>query len=162
MMIRTAGLRTLSAALAALAGASLLPAFVVAQTPPPPPTAGYTEAQATRGERVYQKSCLECHERYEYTGPDFRVKWNGRVAFDLVELIRSTMPDENAGSLPTQEYVDVVAYMFKLNGVVAGRAVLPTDDAELKRLRISLPANNRTPAPAPSPSSFHRRGQTTP
>jgi mono/diheme cytochrome c family protein len=99
----------------------------------------YTADQAARGEKVYANVCVECHEKLEYTGPEFRAKWNDRPAFELFDLVRSTMPDENPGTLPLQDYADVVAYMMKLNGVPPGKTPLPVDADALKKLRIVIP-----------------------
>ena len=105
----------------------------------------FTETQATRGEAVYQKVCIECHEKLEYTGADFRSKWNNKPVFDLFDLLRSTMPDENPGTLSAQEYIDVVGYMMKLNGVPVGTTPLPTDPALLKKIKIELPGGAAAP-----------------
>ena len=120
-----------------------------AQSTPPAKPSLFTEAQATRGEAVYQRVCIECHEKLEYTGSDFRTKWNNKPVFDLFDLLRSTMPDENPGTLSNQEYVDVVGYMMKLNGVRAGASPLPTDPAALKKIKIEIPG-----APKPKPAAF--------
>ncbi len=111
-------------------------------TPPEKPasTGVYTEAQAQRGETAYNTSCLECHSAKAYTGDDFKLAWVSRRAFDLFDRISSTMPDDNPGILPRQDYVDIVAYMFSLNGYPKGGDELPADDDGLKRVRIdSLP-----------------------
>jgi mono/diheme cytochrome c family protein len=106
---------------------------------PPAPPSLYTAEQATRGEKVYANVCVECHEKLEYTGPEFRAKWNNRPVFELFDLLRTTMPDENPGTLTAQEYADVVGYMMKLNGVVPGKTALPVTDEALKKLKIVIP-----------------------
>ncbi|MCG8468502.1 MAG: cytochrome c [Gemmatimonadetes bacterium] len=83
----------------------------------------YSEAQATRGEDVYWNVCSECHVEDDFAGP-FMQSWSGASIKDLFEEIRGTMPEDNPGGLPEAQYVDVVAYMFKLNG-------MPTGDADL-------------------------------
>ena len=112
-----------------------------AATPPADPVT-YTEEQAGRGEAVFTRVCLECHARKEMANPDFRVKWNGRTMFDLVDRIRQSMPESNPGGLPRNEYVDVAAYLAKLNGLAAGSAELPDDDALLKKQLLTLPSGN--------------------
>ena len=103
----------------------------------------YTAEQASRGEQVYRRICVECHETLEYTGSEFRAKWNGRPAFELFDLIRSTMPEEAPGSLTAQQYADVLAYMMKLNAVAPGQTPLPTDTDALKKLKLDIPAPRR-------------------
>lgn len=113
-----------------------------AQQPAPPAGAvpvTYTGEQAARGEAVFTRVCLECHARKEMANPDFRVKWNGRTMFDLVDRIRNSMPESNPGGLPRAEYIDVAAYLAKLNGLAAGSAELPDDDAVLKTQVLTLP-----------------------
>ena len=109
----------------------------------PPAASLYTAAQATRGEQVYRRVCVECHETLEYTGSEFRAKWNGRPAFELFDLLRTTMPEETPGSLTAQQYADVLAYMMKLNAVAPGPAAMPTDDETLKRIKLDIPAPRR-------------------
>jgi S-disulfanyl-L-cysteine oxidoreductase SoxD len=96
----------------------------------------YTEAQAARGESTYRASCTSCHATSAYVGDAFVRAWAGRTAFDLFELIRTTMPNDNPGRLSRQEYADIVAYMFKLNRFPPGERPLPTDDEGLKQVRI--------------------------
>jgi mono/diheme cytochrome c family protein len=108
-----------------------------------PPASLYTAEQATRGEQVYRRICIECHETLEYTGSEFRAKWNGRPAFELFDLVRSTMPEETPGSLSAQEYADVLAYMMKLNAVAPGAAPMPTNSDALKKLKLDIPAPRR-------------------
>jgi mono/diheme cytochrome c family protein len=114
------------------------------QKAPPPKVAStssgvYTAGQASRGEQTYMSICVACHPAGTYTAPVFRDKWNGVPVADLVGLIRETMPKTDPGSLAPEEYVDVVAYMLKINGAPAGKSELPVDDKALKKIRISMP-----------------------
>jgi mono/diheme cytochrome c family protein len=123
-------------------------ATVHAQQPPPASTPAphgvYTEAQATRGEVTYRANCTSCHATSAHTGKAFIGAWESRTAFDLFELIRTTMPIDNPGRLSREQYVDVVAYLFKLNRLPAGNRPLPADDEGLKQIRIDA-----TPTPTP-------------
>ena len=113
-------------------------------TPAAPSTpVTYTEEQAGRGAGVFTTVCVECHVRKDMSNADFRVKWNGRTAFDLFELIRTTMPDGSPGSLERAQYVDVVAYIAKLNGVTAGTAALADDDTAMKKQTLPLPPQHQ-------------------
>ncbi len=133
------------------AGIALVVAFMLAgritfsQTPAPPPASSvtYTEEQAGRGGIVFGRVCIDCHSRKDMSNPDFRVKWNGRTAFDFFDRVRSTMPESDPGSLARAEYLDVTAYVAKLNGLAAGTAALPDDDAALKKLTLSLPPQHQ-------------------
>jgi mono/diheme cytochrome c family protein len=102
-------------------------------------TGVYTAAQATRGENAYKVNCVSCHATSDYTGETFQLSWLTRTAFDIFDVIRSQMPEDNPGILARQEYVDIVAYIFSLNKYPAGSADLPGDDAALKKVRIDAP-----------------------
>jgi mono/diheme cytochrome c family protein len=104
----------------------------------------YTEVQAARGEGTYRANCTSCHATSAHAGDAFVRAWDGRTAFDLFELIRTTMPIDNPGRLSRQDYADIVAYLFKLNRLPSGDRTLPADDEGLKQVRIEVKA---TPAP---------------
>ena len=96
----------------------------------------YTDEQAERGEAAFRARCAGCHVSSQFRGEAFRLQWEGRTAFDLVDQIRATMPYDDPGGLSTAQYVDVVAYLLRLNSYAEGKEELPTDDARLKELRI--------------------------
>jgi hypothetical protein len=48
------------------------------------------------------------------------------------------MPQDNPGGLTRQQYLDVVLYLYKLNGAAAGDQELPPDDEAMKGTRIRL------------------------
>jgi mono/diheme cytochrome c family protein len=99
----------------------------------------FSEQQAARGEGAYKTSCQSCHAKTEYTGDKFKVAWVSKSAYDIFDVIRSQMPEDNPGSLERQEYVDVVAYIFSLNAYPAGSAELPADDDGLRKVKIDNP-----------------------
>ena len=129
------------------------PIIVRAQSAPPPSKLdsaellGYNEEQAARGDKVFSQLCINCHTRRDMSGADFRLKWNGQTAYDLFDLVRTTMPDSAPGSLSHDSYVDVTAYMMKLNGIRAGVTSLPIDSL-LRHIKLDIPA----PAPPSSAS----------
>jgi mono/diheme cytochrome c family protein len=92
--------------------------------------------QVTRGRAGHRTNCGNCHGAEAYTGEAFETAWKGRTVFELYDLIKSTMPDDNPGQLPTQEYVDIIAYILNLNGYPTGDAELPPDENELKKIKI--------------------------
>jgi len=97
----------------------------------------YTQEQAERGAAVFEKTCLSCHQPGEFGDGAYMDGWSGQTAHDMIELIRATMPQDNPGSLKRKEYVDVVAYLFRLNGLPAGDAEM--DVNSLKQIRIEGP-----------------------
>jgi mono/diheme cytochrome c family protein len=96
----------------------------------------YTPEQAARGEKTYRARCTRCHAPTAYTGEEFTRVWEARTAFELFDLLSTTMPDDAPGALKPEEYVDVVAYIFRLNGLPAGKQPLPVDPEALKQVRI--------------------------
>lgn len=98
----------------------------------------FTEEQAQRGDAEHQTNCESCHSTEKYTGEAFVKNWVGRTAFDLFDQLRTTMPDDNPGGLSAQQYTDIVAFIFKANGLPAGAAPLPADPEAMRSIRIEL------------------------
>lgn len=102
----------------------------------------FSAAQAARGEEIFRAVCSQCHARTMFSDMVFRRTWTGRSVFELFDLLSSTMPYDNPGGLPRREYLDVLAYIFSLNGYPAGAADLPGDAERLKRIVIDAPADS--------------------
>jgi mono/diheme cytochrome c family protein len=98
----------------------------------------YTEAQAERGLAVFKSVCAECHEMQDFTNTDFRTEWDGNSLYELFESIRTTMPDENPGTLAREQYVDVVTYLLKLNALPPGPAEFTADSASASAAILKL------------------------
>lgn len=127
-------------------------------TATPPRTSAdssYTSEQAERGAQVFIRVCVECHERLEMSNDDFRLKWEGQTTFDLFKNIATTMPDSDPGSLPRGDYVDVTAYILKLNGVPTGPVELAGDSASMSMAKLRLP-----PAPTGMPADTVKKDTT--
>jgi len=92
----------------------------------------YTEAQARRGEAVYDKVCVECHTLTEFTERPFLFAWEGTSVGQLYTYVAENMPDDGPGSLPAGDYLDAMAYILEMNGYPAGEEEL-TDDLERMR-----------------------------
>lgn len=127
-----------------LLGAGALVAPLAAQQSDKTTLAGvYTAAQARSGATVFQTVCSDCHAVVRFQDSTFLSGWRGRSVRDLFESIRTQMPQDNPGGLRRQEYADVLAYIFELNGLTPGDSALPSDDAGLRRIRIET----KVPAP---------------
>jgi len=98
----------------------------------------YTDQQAARGESIYRTMCLACHDDSDHTGATFKQNWDTRTAFDLFEIIRTTMPNDDPGRLPREDYASIVAYLFKVNKMPSGRKPLPVDSTGLKQIVIAV------------------------
>jgi mono/diheme cytochrome c family protein len=95
----------------------------------------YSEAQAVRGDKAYTARCALCHKAEQFTGA-FLDGWDGQTVSGLFEMIRTSMPEEDPGSLARQEYADIVAFLLKKNGLPAGPRELPSASSDLKRIII--------------------------
>lgn len=104
----------------------------------------YTEEQAARGEQVYAKSCGQCHgdslggveSAPALTGPSFYGNWEGETLNALFERIRTTMPQDNPGSLSRAQNADIVAHMLRVGGYPAGRAELEGQAGTLSQIKV--------------------------
>ncbi len=104
----------------------------------------YTEAQAQRGQPLYNQLCASCHgdrlsgaeEAPDLAGGAFLASWNGATANDLFERIRVSMPQNRPGSLSRQQNVDVVVFIFRANQFPAGKTELASAAEQLKQIRF--------------------------
>src|SRR5688500_2385799 len=76
----------------------------------------YTAAQAARGEETYTNICVACPPAGTYTTAAFREKWHSKPLSELFALVSETMPKQEPASLTPKEYVEVLAYLLKING----------------------------------------------
>ena len=117
------------------AGLALLGAVALAAQPTRSVWDGvYTEAQAKRGEALYNEHCLRCHGpelmgaadiASPLTGPTFNGNWNGVPLGQMLDRVRLTMPQDKPESLSRQQSADVLSYIFSYNKFPAGKTELP-------------------------------------
>jgi len=125
------------AGLAALAGGLLgiTMTVVAAQAPFRSVKDGvYTAAQATRGRAVYDEKCTGCHANKMW-GQD----WPEKSLFDVYDVVKNFMPEDNPGSLTAAQTRDVVAYILQNNKLPVGRTELPEAEADLKQIKLAQP-----------------------
>ena len=104
----------------------------------------FGEAQARRGQQVYQRACAACHldslqgdaVSPPLVGSPFMARFAGQSAHEMVQNLRSSMPQNAPDSLGDRAYIDLVAYLLQANGSPAGALELPLDVAELERITI--------------------------
>jgi mono/diheme cytochrome c family protein len=111
----------------------------------------YLDAQADRGQAQYERSCAACHhsdlqgdsgeEIPALADEAFIARWTGKTVGDLFEKISRSMPAANPGSLGTQQYVDIVAYLLQANKFPSGREELGGSAAELGRIVFAKAAD---------------------
>jgi mono/diheme cytochrome c family protein len=149
-------------AVSALASAAVFSACAGGAAPPagdPPESAApaatptsvvdgvYTQAQAARGREVFLASCLECHTTRDFRGETFFLSWAGTTVGRFVNSLVETMPEDNPGGLPVQDYLDVTAYVLELNGYPVGSGELEDRPERLAAIRIERPTTGAEAAP---------------
>ena len=92
--------------------------------------------QVEKGNELFDTACLYCHQPEQFIGAGFIDAWSGRPVDALLEQIRTTMPQDNPGKLKKSEYVALIAYLFKRNGLPEGESDMPTSSRQLKQIRI--------------------------
>ena len=105
----------------------------------------FTEAQASRGEAAYRRSCASCHKEDllgggtapALAGDAFFRRWNESTLDDVVETMRSSMPQEAPNSLDAHVYVDITTYLLKASGSPTGSVELTADRDRLKLVRVT-------------------------
>lgn len=97
----------------------------------------YTVEQAERGGALNKEVCANCHADDWFTG-NLLQSWSGASVEALFELIRTTMPQDRPGALKRQEYADLLAYIFSLNGIPAGEEELSGKKEVLAKIIINI------------------------
>ena len=154
--------------------ASLLLATLLA-LPVSAPAAEATDTQLARGKAAYARVCIACHgaslEGGQFgpalQGPAFQALWRGRTPLEFAERVRTTMPPRGLGSVSSQAYADIEAYIRQANNLpvsgegARGPAVAEASMGAAVPVGAAAPANQRgeggEPLSAPGP-----RGDTGP
>jgi hypothetical protein len=84
----------------------------------------YTTAQAVRGQTAFQTRCTNCHDTARFTGEGFVAVWSGQPLSAIYEVMSTTMPEDNPGSLQPQQYADILSYFLRLNKFPEGQEEL--------------------------------------
>ena len=105
----------------------------------------FTQAQAKAGEVAYTRHCASCHGATltgmivvpAMAGDVFAFRWGGKPASLLMQHTRR-MPPVQPGSLSEETYANIIAYVMRYNGVLAGEDSLPLELKNLAGLTIPL------------------------
>ena len=95
----------------------------------------YTVEQAQRGKEIHDNICATCHMEEWFTQTLLQT-WAGAPLSFLYQLMSTTMPEDQPGGLEPQQYADVLAYIFELNGLPAGQNELSPEKEELAKITI--------------------------
>jgi hypothetical protein len=98
----------------------------------------FTAAQAAAGAEVYKTVCARCHASTQWTGGTFAASWQDRRLSDLFDLVSVTMPQDNPGSLTTEQYVNATAHVLELAGFTSGSVALRDDSSMLRHARLTM------------------------
>jgi cytochrome c len=102
--------------------------------------APFTQAQSDAGRQTYATSCASCHgDSLEgkgapaLTGKDFATStFAGRTTGQLYTFIQNSMPFCEGGSLATDVYVNILAFILQANGAKPGDTPLtPTSSVKV-------------------------------
>ena len=99
----------------------------------------YTEDQAKRGEPMYQQYCASCHGpdmsggemAPGLAGGEFSSNWNDLTLGQLFDRMRTSMPQNNPGSLSRQQCADILAFILSKGNAPVGKTELPTQSEVL-------------------------------
>jgi len=107
----------------------------------------YSEAQAYRGEKVADTTCIGCHgpkldggdSGPKLVGDAFIANWSSQSVGVFFDWVREAMPAEAPGTLSRADTAAVIAYIMQLNKMPAGKADLSTESEILNRIQIVAP-----------------------
>ncbi len=102
----------------------------------------FTATQASNGKTAYTASCAVCHGSTmtngaygtPLAGEYFKSQWSQKSVRSFFEKTQTTMPPAHPGSLSTDTYEDIVAYILETNGFGAGNTPLKSGDAALNKM----------------------------
>jgi cytochrome c len=106
----------------------------------------FSKAQTEHGAAVYRERCAACHGD-QLDGGDhgpslrddtFWQEWDGKSARSLYSRIISTMPPDDAGSVPPKDVIDIVAHIIAASGAAPGQKSVVQAD-ELNPIQLERP-----------------------
>jgi mono/diheme cytochrome c family protein len=103
----------------------------------------YTDAQAKRGEALFNQNCVSCHgpalegdgEAPPLSGGGPFWAWSGKPLTALFDEIHKEMPHNRPGTLSPEASADLLAYVLQFDKFPAGDSELPHDAAALNQIR---------------------------
>jgi mono/diheme cytochrome c family protein len=107
----------------------------------------FTLEQASIGQDLYPSTCPRCHgsdlygdgfETPSLIGSEFQRHWADGTLADLFEFVSTNMPKSNPGAFPDQTYLDLIAYILRMNGYDVGRNDLVPDMEALAKIKMEM------------------------
>ncbi len=141
MKIRSVGTSLIAAAVAVFAAGSYV---IAAQDVKSQWEGMFTVEQAGRGKMLYSDRCSACHGEQGagsemapgLTNESFATKWNDSTMAEVFERIRTTMPQNDPGSLTPPQTADILAFILSEAKFPAGMHELPSDTVVLKTYKF--------------------------
>jgi mono/diheme cytochrome c family protein len=109
----------------------------------------FTARQAAQGHGEYSTACATCHqgnlsgggEAPSLAGGNFLKSWGDRGTRELYDYLYAAMPLGKGGSLSSQAYENIVAFLLEANGATPGGKPFTADT----NVKISNVANGQIP-----------------
>ncbi len=132
----------------------------------------YTATQSDQGKRVYDQNCASCHgpnlDDGEFApplkGPEFYKRWGGKSVESLFTYMSLMMPPTSPGSLGSEMYAQIIAYLMRAGGTPPSLENLPSEPEALKAIILpsspSSPAGDRSSGVTPLPGTPRRNPLT--
>lgn len=119
--------------------------FAVAQSDDSIWSGVFTTEQAARGAADFSTNCASCHSvdlrgnsnTPSLLGMSFMFIWENRSLNELYTKMRGEMPSDRPGSLSTQTYEDLLAYLLQSNQFPAGENELKAGAGALDKINIT-------------------------
>jgi mono/diheme cytochrome c family protein len=106
--------------------------------------AGFTAAQAAKGQATYYAKCAMCHgaNLEGISGPALKGKdanLQEQTVSGVYAYTTTEMPVGNAGGLPSADYVNILAFLLQSNGRHAGAKALTVAALKADTTKIGGP-----------------------
>jgi mono/diheme cytochrome c family protein len=103
----------------------------------------YTAAQAQAGAAKFIGNCQICHGNKlqgrvgpALKGPNFASEKSAFSVGDVFTIVSQNMPASQPGTLPHDDYVDIMAFLLQQNGYPAGPTALTFDNATASKVPL--------------------------
>lgn len=131
------------------------------------PTPGvFTAEQAARGAKLYAASCARCHGSQLVNGGAPPLAGNvfltklGSVSVNRLWRVIRDMPPGAGGTLPTESYTDLTAFLLERNGHAPGPEPLKHDSSIAAQAKVAPPAGAKRATPPPPETLTGEPGAT--
>lgn len=104
----------------------------------------FTAAQVASGKTIYQEVCQLCHGTTlsngqfgtPLRGSYFRNKWAGKSLGELLQFTLESMPPDNKGSLPPEQYAAALSYILSRNDLAPGASEMAINPEQLNGIML--------------------------